>query len=196
VKALQGRRFGAYYFSTAEEAVVKALSLIPPEATVSWGGSETLNEIGLKEIVRKRHSVFDFDAALGNIDTLLATMRQSLGCDVFITSVNAISQDGQMVNVDHIGNRVAAMTFGPKRVIVIAGLNKVCNTLEEAVIRARTYASPINAVRIGRVAPCNVTGSCADCRSEECICSYIVTTRMNNLPDRVHVILVGQDLGM
>ena len=101
-----------------------------------------------------------------------------------------------MVNVDGVGNRVAAMAFGPKRVVVVVGMNKVCRTVEDAVSRARHFASPVNALRVGsKRTPCAATGSCGDCRSEDCICSYIVTTRMSRIPDRMKVILVGQSLG-
>lgn len=195
VKALQGRRFGAHYFPTGEEAVKMALSLIPEGATVSWGGSVTIGEIGLLDAVKKVRPVIDRDAAPDR-EARFEAMRRSLTCDVFLTSANAISEDGQLVNVDNVGNRVAAMTFGPKRVIVVAGMNKVCKTLNDAVVRARTYASPINVVRLNVTkTPCAVTGSCADCQAEECLCSHVVTTRMNKIPDRMHVILVGQSLG-
>ena len=123
-------------------------------------------------------------------------MRQAFLCDTYLTSVNAISEDGEFVNIDGMGNRVAAITFGPKSVIAIIGMNKVCKTLEDAYIRARSYASPMNTVRLNLSTPCAATGSCINCKSDECACSYIVTTRMCRIPGRIKVILVGEPLGL
>jgi L-lactate utilization protein LutB len=160
----------------------------------------TVQEIDLINKVRRgNYNLIDRDA-VKTVDERFDVMRRSLLSDVYITSVNAFSEDGQLVNVDGIGNRVAAMTFGPKNVIVIAGMNKVCRTAEDAVIRARTYAAPLNTQRISAQGtplqtPCVKTGSCADCKSDGCICSYIVTTRMSKVAGRIKVILVGQPLG-
>jgi L-lactate utilization protein LutB len=196
ITAMKDRNIEAFYRAASAEAVELAVSLIPPDATVSWGGSITLNEIGLLGAVRRGgFKVIDRDTA-PDAAARFEMQRQALTCDVYLTSVNAISEDGQMVNMDGIGNRVAAMAFGPKRVIVVAGMNKVCRTVEDAVARARGFASPVNAQRVGaKKTPCAVTGSCADCRSEDCICSYVVTTRMSRIPDRMKVVLVGRSLG-
>jgi len=196
IVAFKNRHIEAFYCATNAEAVKQALALIPPDATVSWGGSVTLNEVGLLDAVRHRgFKTIDRDAHADAAARLEAT-RQSLHADVYLTSVNAIAEDGQMVNVDGMGNRVAAMAFGPKRVIVVAGMNKVVKTVEDAVARARGFASPVNVQRVGaKKTPCASTGSCADCQSEDCICSCIVTTRMSKIPGRLKVVLVGQNLG-
>lgn len=195
IKNLQGRDFEAYYCQTKEDAFNKALTLIPEEHTVSWGGSVTIDEIGLLDYVKKHYSVIDRDTAKSP-EERVDLMRQALTCDTFLGSVNAMSENGEFVNVDGNGNRIAAITFGPKSVVLIVGMNKVCKTLQDAYNRARTYASPMNTARLKlSKTPCSVNGSCGDCKSEECICSYISTTRMSNVKNRIKIILVGEPLG-
>ena len=196
IKALESRKFRAYYCADAAEAVEKALSLIPSGSTVSWGGSVTLKETGLIDrVYQGGYTIIDRDQAK-NTEERFDLMRKALLCDVYLTSVNAISEDGILVNVDNVGNRTAAITFGPKNVIAVVGMNKVCKTADDAEIRARTYAAPVNAARLAlEKTPCAVTGSCANCKSDECICSTIVKTRMCKIAGRVTVILVGEPLG-
>jgi hypothetical protein len=122
-------------------------------------------------------------------------MRQTLLCDTFLTSANAISLDGQMVNIDGNGNRVAAIVYGPRQVIVVAGMNKVEDTLEAAINRTRTVAAPLNQQRFGLPNPCTATASCADCKSETCICNQILITR-HCRGNRIKFVLVGEDLGL
>jgi L-lactate utilization protein LutB len=123
-------------------------------------------------------------------------MRQALLCDTFLSGSNALSEDGQLVNIDGFGNRVAAMTFGPRQVIVVAGMNKVVKTLDDAVTRARTIAAPLNAQRFPNLkTPCNETGACANCLSPDSVCSFIVTTRLCKPAGRIKVILIGKDFG-
>ena len=151
VEALNKRRFEAYYCSTAEEAVEKALELIPREDTVSWGGAMTVDELGLKQrLAQEGYTLLDRDTAK-TPEEKQAIMRQALTCGTFLMSSNAISKDGQLVNIDGMGNRVAAMCFGPRQVVVIAGMNKVLGTLDDAVARARNVAAPANAQRGGRL---------------------------------------------
>ena len=195
-KALQSRHFDAYYCKTGAEARELALSLIPKEHSVSWGGSVTIREIGLLDAVEAGgYTVIDRDRA-NSPEERHELMRQALLCDTYLTSVNAISEDGEFVNIDGMGNRVAAITFGPKSVIAVVGMNKVTKTLEDAYRRARHYASPLNTVRLHLATPCAATGSCADCKSPDCACSYLVTTRMCRQPGRIKVILVGEPLGL
>jgi L-lactate utilization protein LutB len=123
-------------------------------------------------------------------------MRQALLCDTFVAGTNALSEDGQLVNIDGNGNRVAAMIFGPKQVIIVAGMNKVTHTLEDAVVRARTVAAPANMQRFpGKKTPCSETGACGNCLSADSICTFIVTTRLCNPAGRIKIILIGKDLG-
>lgn len=205
IKNLQSRKFEAYYCDNAIEAVKKALSFIPELSSVSWGGSVTLEEIGLLNRVRQgSYMITDRDKAQ-TMEERYDLMRQSLLCDTYLTSFNAVSEDGILVNIDSVGNRTAAITFGPKSVIAIVGVNKVCKTAEDAVIRARTYAAPINVYRCScssspflhspQKTPCLINGACGDCKTDDCICSYIVQTRMCKTAGRIKVILVGESLG-
>ncbi|MFC6652400.1 lactate utilization protein [Paenibacillus rhizoplanae] len=179
--------------------------MIPEQSSVSWGGSVTLEEIGLlNRVCQGSYTVTDRDTAQ-TMEERYDLMRQSLLCDTYLTSFNAISEDGILVNIDSVGNRVAAITFGPRSVVAVVGMNKVCKTAEDAVIRARTYAAPINANRCSvssspflhspQKTPCLINGACGDCKSDDCICSYIVETRMCKTAGRIKVILVGESLG-
>jgi len=197
VKALKARSFDAYYFDEEAEAVEKVFSLIPKEHTVSWGGSKTLADLGIQErLVKDGYSVLDRDNA-PSPEERSEIMRRALLCDTFLSGTNAISEDGQLVNIDGNGNRVAAMIFGPKQVIIAAGMNKVAKTYEDALVRARTVAAPLNAQRFPNLkTPCNENGTCANCQSADTICSFFVTTRFCKQAGRIKVILIGKDLGL
>jgi hypothetical protein len=202
IKNLQNRNFEAYYCPTKEEAVKKALELMPEDASVSWGGSVSVVESGLLEKVKKSKLAWlDRDEAK-DLDERLDRMRRAFFCDFYLSSVNAISEDGIFVNIDGMGNRVAAISFGPRNVILLVGMNKLCKTLAGARERARGFAAPTNAQRVFKTpegasprTPCTATGLCADCKSPDCICSYIVETRMCKIPGRIKIILVGEALG-
>ena len=193
VSNLQKRHFEAYYCDTCQEALEKALELIPEGSSIGWGGAMSAQQIGLIDAVKS-----------GNyraIDRMTAAdreqaMRDCLLADVFISGANALSLDGEMVNIDGNGNRVAAIVYGPKSVIVIAGMNKVMDTLDDAITRARTVAAPVNQQRFQLDNPCTVTGTCADCLSKTCICNQILITRHCRPVGRIKFILVGEDLGM
>lgn len=201
IKNLNMRKFDAYYCDTKEEAKEKVLSLIPKEHIVSWGGSVSLEELGILEVMR--------DGSYHIIDRGSATTpeekydlnRRSILCDTFLMGTNAISEDGILINVDGNGNRVAALCCGPHSVIVVVGMNKVVPTREDAYMRARHIASPTNTQRVypnleeSEKMPCLINGACANCMSENCICSSIVETRMSNTKHRIKVVLVGEDLG-
>jgi len=197
VKNLNARHFEAYYCANREEALKKALDLIPVGATVGWGGAMSAEQIGLLAAVKAgNYSVIDRDAARSP-EERNDLMRQCLLSDVFLSGANALSLDGQMVNVDGNGNRVAAIVYGPKSVIVVAGMNKVVRSAEDAYRRARYTAAPENIARLPqRKTPCAITGTCSDCLSDDCICSQIVCTRRCNPPKRIKVILIGEDLGL
>ena len=196
VKAMKKRQFDAYYCSTAEEAVEKVLELIPAGDVVSWGGVATVDELGIKERLRHRgQPVIDRDTAR-TPEERMAMLHQALTCDTFLMSSNAISEDGQLVNIDGMGNRVAALCFGPKQVIVVAGMNKVAADLDGAIARARHIAAPANAQRFNGKTPCSANGQCADCTSPDCICAQMVVTRFCKVPGRIKVVLVGEELGL
>lgn len=195
VKNLQRRGFDAYYCADKEAALAKALELIPETDVVAWGGSVTLAEVGLLDAVKKRNPVIDRDTAK-NAEEKTELMRKALLCDTFIMSSNAITSDGQLINIDGNGNRVAALIFGPKQVVVIAGVNKIAGSFEAAMDRARNIAAPINAQRFaGLATPCAKTGLCADCQSPDSICAQFVVTRRCRTKGRIKVILVGESLG-
>ena len=195
IRALSLRHFDAYYCVSSSEAAEKILSLIPKTDVVSWGGSMTMEALGVIDRVKKGGwRVIDRSTAQSQGEKI-EIMRRALLCDTYLTGANAISEDGEIVNVDGNGNRVAAMTFGPKSVIVACGMNKVVKTAEDAISRARNTAAPINAQRFDIRTPCKTTGSCADCKSTDSICSYIVRTRLCKPAGRIKVVLVGETLG-
>lgn len=195
IKNLQSRHFDAYYCETKEEALNKALSLIPAGSSVGWGGALSAQQIGLLDAVNAGNFVaLDRDKA-ANPQEREEIMRKCLSAETFITGANAISLDGQMVNIDGNGNRVAAIIYGPKQVLVIAGMNKVEDSLEAAMNRARTVAAPMNKQRFPLQTPCEVTGTCADCKSDGCICNQILTTRNCKPAGRIKFILVREELG-
>lgn len=197
VKNLKSRHFDAYYCATKADALSKALELIPEGATVSWGGVMSAQQIGLIDALHQGNfRPIDRDLCKTPQEREQA-MREAAFADVYLTSANGLSMDGQMVNIDGTGNRLAAITYGPKEILVIAGMNKVTDTLESAISRARTVAAPMNKQRfLEPASPCAVTGTCADCKSEGCICNQILITRHCRPVGRIKFILVGEDLGL
>jgi hypothetical protein len=197
VQALKKRFFDAWYFDDPAKAVDTVVSLIPKEHLVSWGGSVTVAGLGIQErLAKEGYKLLDRDKA-PTPEERVEMMRKAMLCDTYLTSSNAISEDGQLVNIDGNGNRVAAMIFGPRQVIVVAGINKVAKTVEDALVRARTIAAPLNVQRFPSLkTPCNETGSCANCASVNTICNYFVTTRLCKPAGRIKVILIGKDLGL
>ena len=195
VKNLKSRHFDAYYCENKEDALAKALDLIPEGASVAWGGALSADQIGLTEAVRSG-SYHVIDRSAGKTpEEQKEIIRNWLFSDVFLTGANALSLDGQMVSIDGTGNRVAAICYGPGTVLVVAGMNKVEDTLDGAIRRARTVAAPMNKQRFQNQTPCEITGVCADCKSEGCICNQIVITRHCRPVGRIKFIIVGEDLG-
>lgn len=187
--------FTAYYCADRKSALAKALELIPETDVVSWGGSVSISEIGLLSAVKKRNPVIDRDTA-ATPQERVELMRKALLCDTFLMSSNAISKDGQLVNIDGNGNRCAALIYGPKQVIVIAGVNKITGSLPAAIDRARNVAAPINVQRFTDYhTPCAKTGTCADCQIADSICNQFVITRRCKPAGRIKVIIVGESLG-
>ena len=194
-EALNKRYFEAYYCSDRAAALEKILELIPQDHVVSWGGAATVDELGVKEALRQRgQAVIDRDTAK-DAQERQQMLKQALTCDTFLMGSNAISADGQLVNIDGTGNRVAALCFGPTQVVVVAGMNKVAGDLDGAMRRAREVAAPRNAQRVPRTPPCVANGLCGDCKGPDSICAQIVTTRLCKPAGRIKVVLVGEDLG-
>jgi L-lactate utilization protein LutB len=196
VKALEKNNFQAHYAVNRDAAIEKALSLIPGGATIGIGGSWTLKELGIPEQLAKNgHTVYDHNVPGLAMEESLALRRKELLCDVFLSSANAVTLDGQLVNTDGSGNRVAAMSFGPKKVIVIVGVNKIVSDLDAAMERIETVAAPINNKRLDRPNPCTITGMCMDCQGSTRICN--ITSILHKRPPAIdfHVIIVGEELG-
>jgi len=195
-EAFRKNHFDAYYVSTSEEALRKAIELIPKDHVVSWGGSETVKQIGLKDYIKENgYKVIDRDTAKSP-EERVQLMRQGLLADTFLMSCNGATKNGQLVNIDGNGNRVAAMIYGPTNVIVVMGMNKITDTIEEAWARARNFAAPANMQRFNvPQTPCSKTGSCGNCTLAESICAYLVTVRISRPAGKIKVILVGEDLG-
>lgn len=195
IKGLASRNMEGYYAATAQEALEVALSLIPEGSSVGWGGSATANEIGLINALREgNYQALDREACT-TPEQREALQRAVFSADAFVMGANAITEDGQLVNLDGYANRVAALCYGPKSVVVVAGMNKVVHTLEEAVGRTRGVAAPINAQRFPGETPCRTIGVCGDCNRDDCICCQLVITRHCLPAGRIKVVLVGENLG-
>ena len=196
VDELKKRQFEAYYISDEKDVAEKILQLIPKSDSVSWGGSMTIDSLGIKDILRENgYSLIDRSTAK-NPEEACKLMKDALTCDTFLMSSNAITEDGQLFNIDGNGNRVAALIYGPKSVIVIAGMNKIVKDLNEAYARVRHYVAPVNAQRFNLKTPCCQSGECANCLSPSTICAQMVATRFCKPASRIKVILVGKELGM
>lgn len=196
IAALKKRGMEGFWADDRETAARLILSLIPEGSSVAWGGSITLaRDLGLYDVLRAGpYSTIDRDAAK-TPQEVERVFRDSLSADVYLMGCNAISMDGQLVNVDARGNRVAALAYGPRSVIVASGCNKLCPDLESAMRRAREEAAPPNAERLGYKTACRADGLCHDCLAEECICCQTLVTRKSRVPGRIKVVLVGEDLG-
>lgn len=195
IKSLQKRRMLGYYCQTKEEALNKAMEIITPKSTISWGGSQSIMEIGLIDKLKAGdYTLFD-RATVQTKEEIDEIYKKAFSADYYLMSSNAITLDGKLVNIDGNSNRVAALVYGPSNVIIVAGMNKIENTEELALKRARNIAAPINAIRLNTNTPCASTGNCHDCKEDECICCNTVITRMSRIKDRIKVILVGEELG-
>ena len=192
IKGLESRNMTGYYAEDKAAALKQALALIPEGSSVTMGGAMSAHEIGLVAALKAGdYNFIDRDA----YEDKRAAMLAAYDADFFLVSANAITQDGVMVNIDGNANRVSAIAQGPKKVIVIVGMNKVCDDLDGAMKRARNVAAPINAQRFGLNTPCAKTGACMDCKSPDTICCQFLITRFSRHKDRIHVILVNDSLG-
>ena len=191
IKGLESRNMTGYYAKTSKEALDIALSLIPEGGSVTMGGCMSARDIGLTEVLMSgKYNFIDRD----RLDKREALLK-AYDADVFISSANAMTDDGILVNIDGNSNRVSAIAQGPKKVVFIVGMNKVCDDLDGAMKRARNVAAPINAQRFNLDTPCAKTGKCMDCKSPDTICCQFLITRYSRHKDRIHVILVNDVLG-
>ena len=195
IKNLKIRHIEAFYCASAQEAVKKVSDLIEDGSSVTWGGTMTVRDLGIPDYLKKRGTLQVLDRDLVKTPQEKQEMYlKAFSADVYLSSANAISEDGVIVNIDGNGNRVAAITWGPKKVIFVIGLNKVAQTVQDALARARSTASPTNAARFDIKTPCQIDGVCHNCNSPESICNYVHFLR-NSPHGRHTVVLVGENLG-
>ena len=195
IKNLARRNIEAFYCPTSREAVDKLLEMIPQGSSVTWGGSMSIRDIGIPAALADagKYEVYDRDKAP---DRAAATeiYLKAFSCDYYLSSANAITEDGVIVNIDGTGNRVAAITFGPRNVIFVIGMNKLTQNVDAALARTRSLAAPVNTARFDIQTPCKLDGVCHNCLSDDCICNYIHYLRHS--PKGKHkVILVGESIG-
>lgn len=192
IAGINSRNMTGYYAASKEEALKMALELIPEGSTIAMGGCTSATEIGLVDAVKSgKYNYIDRYAAQDRRAAELAAFNS----DVFIGSANAITEDGVMVNIDGNSNRVAAYAYGPKKLVLIVGMNKITADVDSAMKRARNIAAPVNAQRFGLSTPCSKTGSCMNCNSPDTICCQFLVTRFSRHPGRIHIILVNDNLG-
>ncbi len=192
IKGLESRNMTGFYAESKEAALTKALELIPEGSSVTMGGAMSAHEIGLVDALKDgNYNFIDRDA----YEDKRAAMLKAYDADFFLSSANAMTEDGIIVNIDGNSNRVSAIAQGPKKVLFIVGMNKICNDVDGAMKRARNVAAPINAQRFGLSTPCAKTGACMDCKSPDTICCQFLITRFSRHKDRIFVILVNDSLG-
>lgn len=192
IEGLKSRNMSGYYVQTKEEALSKALELIPEGSVVTKGGSMSVLEIGLSDALNNgNYTFYDRD----HTDDKMKAQLAAYTADVYLGSSNAITEDGVLVNIDGNSNRVSAYAFGPKKLVLIVGMNKVSRDVDSALKRARNEAATINVQRFGLNTPCTKLGKCMDCKSPDTICCQFLITRYSKHKDRIHVILVNDNLG-
>ncbi|MGD8257245.1 MAG: lactate utilization protein [Desulfobacterales bacterium] len=198
--ALEANNFNAYLAEDRDEAYNLVKDTIIPKLkvkTVSWGGSMTVLSAGLYDKLMKDSSLEVIDTLDKKIpvDEMVERRRQALLVDLFITGTNAVTEAGQLVNLDMIGNRICALTFGPKWVILLIGRNKIVANIDEAMYRIKNYVAPVNAMRLDKKTPCVKTSYCEECKSPDRICSTWTITEKSFPKGRVNVVLINEDLG-
>ena len=196
IKSLNARHIEGYYCASSADAINKVLELIPEGSIISWGGSMTIRDMGLITALHQagNYTLYDRDMA-STPEEAQDIYRQAFCADFYLSSANAMSEQGDIVNIDGNGNRVAAIAWGPKKVIFVVGINKIAKDLDAAIKRARGTAAPINTTRLNRNTPCTLDGVCHDCHSPNSICNQIHIIRNSYDNGRFAVVLVGEDLG-
>ncbi|MEM5947441.1 lactate utilization protein [Spirochaetia bacterium 38H-sp] len=195
-KNLRKRGFGFFFASTTEELHIHIKEIIEENSIVSWGGSVTLEETGIKELLRNgNYNILDREQA-ESPEEIEEIYHKALSADFYLMSTSAISLDGQLVNIDGRGNRLAALIYGPRKVIIITGYNKITSTLEEAMARLKNTAAPLNAIRLHKKTPCTKETICRDCLGQDSICSHTVITRRSVPEGRIHIVMLGEESGL
>ncbi len=191
IKGLESRNMTGYYAKDKEDALKQALELIPKKSTIAMGGCMSATDIGLIDSLKEG----DYNYIDRSKLDARAGLMAAYDADIFLSSANAITDDGILVNIDGNSNRVSCIAQGPRKVIFIVGINKVCPDLDSAMKRARNVAAPANAQRFDIKTPCKTTGKCFDCKSPDTICCQFLITRYSRHTDRIHVILVNDEIG-
>ncbi len=196
IKNLQKRQMEGFYCPTSAEAVALATSLLQEGDTVTFGGSMTLVETGMLEALRSNDHIELLDRdKVSSLEERDAIFAKAFTADAYFMSSNAITLEGELLNIDGTGNRVAALTWGPKKVILLVGMNKVAADRKEAYERIKNIATPLNCLRLNITSPCSVTGTCQHCTGAAGICAHTVLTERSMQPNRIKVILIGENLG-
>lgn len=195
IKNLQKRNMEGYYFEDSASCIKAITDMMEEGSVISWGGSMSVSECGLMDAIQGgKYNLIDRMTAKSPEETR-EIYAKTVMSDYYLMSTNAITMDGELINIDGNGNRVACLIHGPKNVIIVAGMNKLVSNVEAGYHRVRDIASPANTKRLNRNTPCFHTGRCGDCFSPDCICSQIVVTRRSSQPGRIKVFLVGEELG-
>ena len=196
IKALKKKNYVVYYAPTREKALKLVMPLIPKGSTVGVGGSMTVQQLGiLKALDSGKYTVYNqYQPGLTRAEAYKMRSK-GLTADYYITGTNAITTDGELINLDGLGNRVAAITYGPKNVIIVVGINKFTASIEEGINRVKNYAAVLNCKRLNLTTPCIDTGKCEDCASSERICNHLLLTLRQRKKGRVTIVIVGEELG-
>ena len=196
IQNLAKRNMEGYFAATREEAVQLIMDkFLKAGKKVCFGGSMSLTESGLMDAIRESDCIL-YDRNTAKTPEAMKEMKaKMINSDYFLMSTNAITVEGELVNIDGVGNRVSYLCYGPENVIILVGMNKVVTSVEDGVHRVRDIASPPNTVRLNKNTPCAKTGRCGDCYSDDCICSQIVITRRSGTKNRIKVVLVAEELG-
>ncbi len=195
ISNMEKRNFEGYYVQNADAAKEKVLSLLGENDVIGFGGSMTLSEIGIFDAIQKGPYTLIDRTKAASFEEGRKLYADTVMADDYLMSSNAITLAGELINIDGSGNRIACLAYGPKTVIIVAGMNKIVPDIKSGYLRVKDMASPPNCVRLNRKTPCAVTGVCGDCYSPDCICSHTVITRRCATPGRIKVILVGESLG-
>lgn len=195
IQNLKKRQIEGYYCSDKESALQKALELIPENSTIGYGGSMTLIETGLMDTLQnKNYKIINRENAT-TVEMERKLYSEICCSDFFLMSTNAITLDGELINIDGRGNRVAFLCYGPQNVLILAGMNKIVTDVESGFKRIHNVAAPPNGIRLNKKTPCAINGKCEDCYSPDCMCGQLVITRRSGILNRIKVILIGEDLG-
>ncbi len=195
IPKLACRNMGGYFFENSASCVSAITDLMEDGSSISWGGSESIKECGLMDAIKSGNYILIDRLSAKTPEEGRELYAKTVLSDYYLMSSNAITYDGELINIDGNGNRAACLIHGPKYVLVIVGMNKLVSDVESGYKRVRNLASPANAKRLGRNTPCFHTGKCGDCLSDECMCSHIVVTRRCSIPGRIKIFFVAEELG-